>query len=271
VGSQGRRTEEVDELILAVPAPTLSRLVRTGRSGLTVVASAPQTAELSRLRTQPIPILHVFFTGTLSEIPQEPVGLSNSRLGLAFTDISQTWQDAEPFGGRTVLALSSSDPYGLPGTGDADDAMAMLRELAEYLDFEPGSVWGQSPEIDWTRTRYNPNADAQLFVNQAGSDVWRPNARCEELENLCFAGDFCQNRIGMTTIESAVTTGLQAANVIVQRRALGAPIEIRVPRSRPGVIYAWLRGAWGPYALAAKAWSDSVGALRRAGRHLLDS
>jgi NAD(P)-binding Rossmann-like domain/Flavin containing amine oxidoreductase len=269
VGSQGRRTEEIDELVLAVPAPALSRLVRSGKSGRRIVEAAPRLAELSRLGTQAIPILHAYFTRKLRHIPQEPVGLFQSRLGLAFTDISQTWQDG--FGGRTVLALSSSDPYGLPGTGNADDAMAMLRELAEYLEFEPGPAWGQSPDIDWTQTRYEPNADARLFVNQAGSDVWRPQTTCEELENLCFAGDFCQNRIGMTTIESAVTTGLEAAAAIVERRALGEPIEIRTPRSRPGVAYAWLRYAWGPYALAAKAWSEGVETLRRVGRHLLDS
>src|SRR5205807_2325543 len=111
------------------------------------------------------------------------------------------------FGDRTVLALSSSDPYGLPGTGDRDDAMAMIRELSEYLKFKPGSAWGQSPDIDWKRTRYDPNDDAQLFINQAGSDVWRPSTRY----------------------------------------------------------------AWGPYALAAKAWSESRELLRGVSRYLLDS
>jgi hypothetical protein len=97
-----------------------------------------------------------------------------------------------------VLAISSSDPFGLPGTSDDDDALAMLHELAEYLDFDPGRSWGESPEIDWERTSYDPNSDAQLFVNETGTDVWRPNEASEGIRNLYFAGDFCRNRIGMT-------------------------------------------------------------------------
>jgi hypothetical protein len=216
-------------------------------------------------------MLHVFFTRKLPRIPTEPVGLYQSRLGLAFTDISQVWEEASAFGDRTVLALSSSDPYGLPGTGDNDDAMAMLRELSQYLEFQPGSAWGESPDIDWERTRYSDNADAQLFVNQAGTDVWRPRTEYEALRNVYFAGDFCQNRIGMTTIESAVTTGLEAANAVIARRGIGTPIDVLTPSSPRELPYVWLRYAWGPYALAAKAFSQGRELLGGIARHLFDS
>ena len=52
------------------------------------------------------------------------------------------------------------------------------------------------------------------------------------LPNLSYAGDYCDNRIGMTTIESAVTSGLEAAAAIVARRG-GKPVEIREPRALP--------------------------------------
>jgi hypothetical protein len=215
----------------------------------------PRLAEISRLRSQRIPILHLYFKRRLRRIPAEPVGLFGSSLALAFTDISQTWEDVPGFAGQTVLAVSASDPYGLPGTDWHDDALAMLRELAEYLDFEPGTRWGESRDIDWDRTSYEPNTDAQLFVNETGTDVWRPAAACRGISNLCFAGDFCANRIGMTTIESAVTTGLEAARVIVERRGVGRPVEITEPDAGPEPLYVWLRYAWAPYAAAAKAWS----------------
>ncbi len=271
ISFEGRPKEKIDELVLAVPPPALLRLVRSGKPGRRIIDLVPELAELSRLDTQAIPILHVYFTRKLRRIPTEPVGLYQSRLGLAFTDISQVWKEASAFGDRTVLALSSSDPYGLPGTGDTDDAMAMLRELSEYLEFEPGSDWGQSPDIDWKRTRYDANVDAQLFVNQAGSDVWRPSTRYDVLSNVCFAGDFCQNRIGMTTIESAVTTGLEAANAVIARRGVGAPVDVRTPSSPSGPLYLWLRYAWGPYALAAKAFSEGRELLSGVARHLFDS
>jgi hypothetical protein len=264
VGAGKGWIEKVDELILAVPPSALSRLVRTGKPGERVVEAAPELAEVSRLLTQQIPILHLYLTRKLRRVPAEPVGLFDSRFDLAFTDISQSWKGVADFANRTVLAVSASDPHALPGTGPNDDALAMLGELAEYLDFDAGTAWGESSDIDWKRTRYAPNTDAQLFVNETGTDVWRPNASCEHLSNLCFAGDFCANRIGMTTIESAVTTGLEAARVIVERRGLGAPVEIAEPASRPSAFYVWLRYAWAPYAFAAKTWStgsDCVASL----------
>jgi predicted NAD/FAD-dependent oxidoreductase len=256
VGTGATWSEEVDELILAVPAEALSRLVRAGKPGHPIVEAAPALAQVSRLWSQPIPILHLYFARKLPEIPPEPVGLFDSSLALAFTDISETWEGVADFANRTVLAVSASDPHGLPGTSAEDDAHAMLVELAEYVDFDPGSAWGASSDVDWQRTRYETNADQQLFVNETGTDVWRPGAACEGISNLSLAGDFCANRIGMTTIESAVTTGLEATRVIVERRG-GAPVEIAEPAAHPTTRAAWFRNVWAPYAAAAKAWSWS--------------
>ena len=116
--------------------------------------------------------------------------------------------------------MSSSDTSGLPGTTTYADAHAILRELAEYLPFRPGTRWGESPDIDWEHTKYESNADSQLFINQTGTDAWRPDASSSHIANIYLAGDFCNNNIGMTTIESAVTTGLEAAKVIVGRNGL---------------------------------------------------
>jgi hypothetical protein len=263
--TENPRTAQFDELVLAVPPDALLALARTGDRGERIIEVAPRLAELSALRTQRIPIVHLYFTRELRHIPREPVGLFGSKLALAFTDISQTWQGVTDFGTQTVLSVSASNPYGLPGTSDDDDGYAIVRELAEYLDFEPGAAWRESPDIDWDRTIYEPNRDVQLFLNETGTAVWRPRAHCVEVENLVFAGDFCVNDIGMTTIESAVAGGLEAARVIVGRRG-GAPIEIAVPPEDSGLLYVGLRYLWGPYALAAKAWStagDWAGSLRR--------
>lgn len=261
-------TEAVDELVLAVPPTTLSALVRTGGPGHRLVEAVPRLAELARLRCQRIPIIHLFFTRKLDAIPPEPVGLYDSRLALAFTDISESWPAIGPFAHRTVISLSASDPYGLPGTGPHDDAMAMLRELAEYLDFDPGTNWGDSPDIDWTHTRYEPNEDSQLFLNETGIDIWRPQPECPEIENLAFAGNFCANKIGMMTVESAVASGLQAAQSIVERRGIGAPVEVIQPKAGNDLWFVWLRYAYGPSAMAAKAWSTGSDCMRRL-RHML--
>ena len=255
IGIGEKWDEEIDELVLAVPPDVLLGLIRAGERGTRLVDAEPKLAEISRLRSQRIPILHLYFKKKLKHIPIDPVGLYDSNYALAFTDISQTWEDVAAFAGRTVLSLSASDLYGLPGTTPKEDAHAMLVELAEYLDFDPGGAWGESEAIDWELTRFEPNADAKLFLNETGTDVWRPAAAVDSVDNVAFAGDFCANRIGMTTIESAVTTGLQAAHAIVERRGVGAPVEITEPDSGLGLNYVWLRYAAAPYAAAAKAWS----------------
>ena len=259
-------TEDVDELILAVPPHALSTLVRAGDPGERLVEAVPNLAQLARLRSQQIPILHVYFTRKLAEMPCEPVGLYDSRLALAFTDISMTWKDVPQFANRTVLSVSASDPYALPGTGERDDAFSILTALAEYVDFDPGYTWGESRDIDWDLTHYDANADSQLFINETGVDVWRPPAACEGIENLSFAGNFCRNRIGMMTVESAVASGLEAARCIVKRRGHGEPVEIVEPKADRDLLCVMLRYAYGPSAYMAKAWStgtDLVRGLRR--------
>ena len=256
-------TEPVDELVLAVTPQALSSLVRWGPPGHRIVEAVPKLAELSRLRSQQIPIVHVYFTRELPHVPQEPVGLYDSRLALAFTDISKTWPQ---LAGTTVLSVSASDSYGLPGTGALDDGFAIVSELAEYIDFDPGLAWGESSDIDWTRTRYESNGDSQLFVNETGIDVWRPTAAADGLTNLSFAGNFCANTIGMMTVESAVASGLEAARAIVQRRG-GSPVEVVQPNAGFEPLYVWLRYAYAPAVAAAKLWStgsDMLRGLRRA-------
>jgi hypothetical protein len=256
---RSQRTETVENLLLAVPAGTLSRLVRTpvASGEESVVQAAPDIAGIVRLRATQVPIIYLYFTHKLRGIPKEPVGLFGSKLSLAITDISQTWEDVPAFAGRTVLAVSSSDTGGLPGTNFDADGQAMLEELSQYLPFDPGTQWGQSPDIDWEHTVYESNADSQLFINQTGTDAWRPDASSDHIPNIYVAGDFCNNDVGMTTIESAVTTGLAAAKVIVTRNRHGKPVTIIPPDKSilADASYVWLSYAWLPYAFAASLWS----------------
>ncbi|MGZ4178340.1 MAG: FAD-dependent oxidoreductase [Solirubrobacteraceae bacterium] len=256
---RSERTEAVENLLLAVPAAALSLLVRTpvAAGQESVVQAAPDIAGIVRLRAAQVPLIYLYFKRKLPQIPREPVGLFGSSLSLAFTDISQTWRDVPAFKGRTVLAVSSSDTGSLPGTTSDADAQAMLLELSEYLPFEPGKQWGESPDIDWDRTVYETNVDSQLFINQTGTDAWRPNPSSDHLANLYMAGDFCNNDVGMTTIESAVTTGLQAAKVIVERNRHGEPVTIIPPDHNVlyDLWYVWARYAMGPSAYALGMWS----------------
>jgi hypothetical protein len=226
-----------------------------------VVAAAPDLAGIVRLKEAQVPLVYLYFKRRVPRLPSEPVGLFGSELSLAFSDVSQMWRDVPAFRGRTVLAVSSSDPGGLPGTGNEADAYAMLRELSEYLPFDPGEHWGESPDIDWERTCYEANLDTQLFINQVGTDSWRPQPASDHIRNIYLAGDFCSNDVGMTTVESAVTTGLAAAKALVDRIGFGEPVEIIPPRTSVlrDAAYVWLRYALGPSAYAASLISRITG------------
>jgi len=277
--SQGEEsTEQVDQLVLAVPPIALSNLIRAGESGQRIVDAEPGLAPVVRLRSESIPIVHLYFTRKLDDIPREPVGLVGSPSKLAFTDVSQTAANVPAWKGITVLALSASDRAWLPGN-ERDDAMLMIRELGRYIPtFNPGEAWGKSPDIDWERTRIDYNDGTKLFVNEVGADVLRPRAGCAALPNLHLAGDYCRNPVGMTSVEAAVVTGLLAAQSVVERRG-GARVEIVEPSTVPVALCAWFRYLWAPYAAYASMWSKGSdvagGVLRvlRAGgstlRHLL--
>ncbi|HWX96961.1 MAG TPA: FAD-dependent oxidoreductase [Solirubrobacteraceae bacterium] len=258
VGTNEYRTEAVDDLLLAVPGNTLSKLVRCGNFGERIVDADGRLAELVRLSSQRVPMLHLCFKRKLPQVPTKPMGpvaLFNSKLSLAFTDISQVWSTPE-FENRTILAVSCSEPYALAGP-PTEDGYAIMCELHEYLDFDKGERWEDpaSKDVDWQLTRYHSNSDAQLTLNAIGTDVWRPEAHCPKLANLYFAGDFCQHDFGITTLEAAAATGLQAAREIVKARGRGGEVEVLLPSTLPEEVYLAYRYALLPAAFAAKAWA----------------
>jgi phytoene dehydrogenase-like protein len=274
-GGRGRGTT-VDvggrDVVVAVAAPALASLVRAGPAGqrLDDEDAIPTLAELAQLRTVQLPVLSLWFTRRLPGLPPGPVGLHGSRYVLAFTDVSQSW-DVTNRPDVTILSVSASDPGGLPGGHDdrnRSNGFLMLRELARYLPglFDVGARWGDSPDIDWMRTRYDANDDARLFLNEAGSDIWRPTTSSDAIDNVCFAGDYCVTEVDIATVEAAVTSGVQAAQAIVARRGVGAPVEVLSPRTYAEWRFLALRYWLAPAALAAKAWSTAVEAVRAASR-----
>ena len=158
-----------------------------------------------------------------------------------------------------VLVVSCSEPAGLAGPHPTDNGFQILQQLSRYLDFDPGTGWGESPHIDWTFTRFDENYDAQLSLDAVGTDEWRPAACAAHIDNLWFAGDLCQQEIGLSNIESAVVSGLQVVNGIVERRGVGSPLEIVMPKTRPGPEYLFWRIALSPIVVAANALSRAEG------------
>jgi hypothetical protein len=257
------RVENVDNLVLAIPPKPLAEVVRSAAAGKRITDVVPRLRGLARVQSERMPMLHLAFKKKLKGIPREPVALLGSQLKLAFTDISQTRDDPafrKAFPKNTVLAVSCSEPAMLPGDipgGVNEDADAMAKELKEYVPFEDG-------DLDRSQIRYRENTDAQLSLNAVGTETSRPQAHCDEVENLYFAGDFCENPFGITTVEAAVATGLAAVNALVQRRELGAEFEIEIPYAPPATDFLAVRYTWLPFAYAARAVSKASKAAEAA-------
>jgi hypothetical protein len=136
----------------------------------------------------------------------------------------------------------------------------MIRELHEYIGgFRCPSTWGDpNSDIDWKYSYFNPNL-TQLFMNVVGGKRWQPRTHYPgHISNLYFAGDCVLNEIRMTTVESAVVSGLHAAREVWKKHKLGEAINVVVPETYPLWDILALDTLMLPWACAAKWWSSAA-------------
>jgi phytoene dehydrogenase-like protein len=253
-----------DTVVLAVPPGALFRLLATGPRGRRLLDRAPALAEVRRLAAEPIPVLNLYLKKKLEGIPKECVLLRGSPFNLTFLDLSQLWHDDPNMRlnrrERTVLCVAASDYFALPTTDLEDEAQSVIRQVAAYLPgFEAGRNWRDPrADIDWTKTHFAPNTGRMLFANRPGGEEWQPHTLYpHHFSNLFFGGDSAVNPIRMATVESAVTSGLQAAAAVWARAPLGPPIEISTPGTYPTELIVAMKTGMAPWAYAAKFWSSA--------------
>ena len=252
-------------VVLAVPAPALARLVMNG-TGTRIVDRLPELSELRRLRTARMLVVNLYFKEKLPDIPPEHVGLARSRGYLTFIDISQLWTSLQNNENQpTVLVLAASDFFAFSSEDSKEWAYMMIKELASYLPaVKPGNRWGDrsNGNIDYDKSLYQEKYDRRLFLNTIDADRYKPKAHYPDLNNVFFAGDFCANDVQMATVEGAIVSGLQAAEAL--RRVVGKGEEIAIiPQaalSRAELLA--LKLALLCTAYGAKAWSTINAALR---------
>ncbi len=256
-----------------------------------IVRSVPQLANTRRLSSEPIPVLYVTFKKKLPNIPRYYVALVDSTYSLTFVKVESL---SEQYG-KTVLAIAASNFDSLPVKleNSLDEEMyerltkaldkdkkeatyLILKQFNEYVPFKLGYCWGDTEsEVEWDdkktffyldrkRTFLRSNTNHRLFINKVGSRQAQPKPTYPAIQNLYFAGDTCINPIVIATVESAVYSGLQAAqalwqNLQKQGTALSNshPIEIKDPEVYPlGLLFAW-KIMLAPYAVLAKCWADA--------------
>jgi hypothetical protein len=260
IGVVDSPSEPVDNLILAVPPKALARLVQSqapyrqedSEPAEDIVSVLPELSELRRLRSEPIPVLHLTFRRRLPNIPRYSVSLMDSRFKLTFVERPEL----SSFD-KTILSVAASDYYALPDDLDISKYL-VLRELNQYVPFRLGSHYEDvNSDVDWDKTFFISNKDHPLFINEVGSERWCPEVCYPKISNLFFAGDFCRNFITIATVEAAVVSGLRAAKELLRRENIDNSIEIIEPDFYPKSLMAVLKVALAPYAVGAKCWSVS--------------
>lgn len=163
-------------------------------------------SDLVHLVSAPMAAFHVYCRRKLDDIPREHVILYASRYELSFIDLSKVWAGHQE---GSVLSGIASAYAPLQHLSAAEAEPYLRAELLKYLpDLEH--------EID--RIDVAPHVDAQLFLNTVGSFPYRPRTKTR-LENLYVASDYCRTKVELTTMESAVESGLLTAQHV--QRALG--------------------------------------------------
>ena len=240
-------------VILAVPPAALADIVSD------FPTRVPGLASVRKLQSAVTAVLDLHFLRRLDdiEIPQDHMILRNSRYGLTLIDNSQLWE-RNPQADHSYLNVAVTDFYKIDRMDKGDAIAEILADLRRYIPFE-------YKDIDFSRTYLQMNVREPLFLNEVGSEVWRPDTRTD-VPNLFLAGDFCANDIAVVCIEGAVVSGLLAARALqeqlrVDREDLSAtnelfrPIDISVPKEMTRADAEAIKLLMAPYVRAATAAS----------------
>jgi uncharacterized protein with NAD-binding domain and iron-sulfur cluster len=254
--------QPVDRVVVAIPAECLKDVCDNE-----VYAASPTLGDVRNLRSRPMAALNLYFTERIAGLPADHVNLIDSKYGLTFIDVAQSWKtaDGRPQFEGSVLNVISTDFSQLEGVNDATATQLIVEELVRFIPTL------DTKKIEQHRTKMRPNLDAPLFMNDVGIWHYRPEAlpheedkdkkqkHAVELKNLWLAGDYCRSHVDLVSMEGAFTTGLKAAEAIRRGtpelcRSSEIYREPSQPRRYP--FYAlWLVGL--PFAFLAwlYAWS----------------
>jgi protoporphyrinogen oxidase len=251
--ARGRHYEAVEgDVIVTIPPKALAKLV-----DVDVYSAAPRLKNLRRLYSLPMASFDIYFNKKLANIPKGVVLLLDSRHELSFVDNSQLWPQ-DPTNDVTSLNVVLSDFRIFSDWREEREIEAIqsyvFQDLQNYIQFD-------DDDIDYERCHFQTNTGEELFLNEVGSWEFRPETTCE-IPNLLIAGDYCKTPIDVVTVESAVTSGLMAAEAVRGRANVGDPINILQVTAYPREMMAGLKYMGMPLAYAAKAASELYDAFQ---------
>ncbi|MEE4299146.1 MAG: NAD(P)/FAD-dependent oxidoreductase [Pseudomonadales bacterium] len=228
-------------VLLALPQEVLRALNNDA-----LYALDPAFGRLQYLRSNSFGALDVYFDGEIPELPREHFRLLDSQHALTAFAIHHHWPELkEHYPGHSVLQFVAGDCSAFDELSAVGFLKAITQEIRKYV-----------PEVADRVKYYIPhqNNDAPLFVNDVGIWDYRPTNR-SRIPGVYLAGDFVQHSTEVASMEGAVRSGLDAAELIRLQHAAHTPSVEILPPLDPGESwrlkfrlampfirsYAWLR------------------------------
>ncbi|MBZ0301499.1 MAG: FAD-dependent oxidoreductase [Anaerolineae bacterium] len=206
---------DVDQVVIAIPAEKLALLVDDALFG-----ADPNLGRIHNLKARPMAAFNLYLKRRIPGLPASHVNLLHSQYGLSFIDVSQVWEGYD----TTVLNCIAASFVDLTSLSPE---RALERLVEDMMRFMPELTW---EDID--RTDFQSHLREPLVMNDAGAWQFRPEARTQ-IENLYLAGDYCRSHVDLVTMESAVTSGLLAAEALRADAGLPDPIAVLEPKGFP--------------------------------------
>jgi len=274
-GPEQRDEFEPEYVILAVPPLAAASIVSDLRDRL------PSMAAVRKLQSGVTAVLDLHFKRRIKDIPSDHVVLRNSRYAISFFDNSQLWEGRKQASGGaqgpdpeppTHLSVAVTDFYKIEGMSKDDAAREIIADLRRFIPFQV------EDDVDFSRTYLQMNVNEPLFLNEVGSEPWRPETTTE-IRNLFLAGDFVANDIDVICVEGAVLSGLNAARAVQAQLRQDEPelspaadffkeIKVLMPKALPRASAEGMKAILAPYLPAAKAASSALETRRHPARAL---
>jgi uncharacterized protein with NAD-binding domain and iron-sulfur cluster len=175
---------------------------------------------VNHLEAAPMAAFQFYFNRKIPDLPREHVNLFESKYGLSFIDVSQIWEGLP----NTTLSVIASDFRSLKGVSDDEVRGHIFDELRRFIR--------ELKKDDVARVHPEQNIQTPLFLNTVGAWHFRPAARTR-IKNLYIAGDYCQTRADLTTMESAVISGRQTAASVLEDAGLDPTSAKPICLARP--------------------------------------
>ena len=185
------------QVILAVGQNRLMDLLDS-----TIYKSDVQFVNLRGLKSHPMSSLTLWLNIFLEDLPFGLVTLVESKLGLTLVDYTRVWGRSK----NSVLNIISTEIANFGHLNEKEKIEKIKKELFSYIPICSEDIVAEC---------FQNNQQAPLFLNTV--DSWKCRVTCRtKITNLFMAGDHCKNNVDLVTIESAVESGLRAAEEILK-------------------------------------------------------